>query len=56
MRIALTGGSGGIGRAVIAMALQRGDTIVSIDRVAPAAQQDRVHQTENCGGRAHPQG
>src|SRR5262245_56067116 len=35
MKIAITGGSGGIGRAITAMALQRGDTIVSIDRVEP---------------------
>src|SRR5262245_35268486 len=33
MRIAVTGGSGGIGRAIIAMAVARGDSIVSIDRV-----------------------
>jgi nucleoside-diphosphate-sugar epimerase len=35
MKIALTGGSGGIGRAVVAQALARGDSVVSIDRVAP---------------------
>jgi nucleoside-diphosphate-sugar epimerase len=35
MIIALTGGSGGIGRAVTALALAEGHTIVSIDRVAP---------------------
>jgi nucleoside-diphosphate-sugar epimerase len=35
MKIAVTGGSGGIGRAIIAKALARGDTIVSIDRVEP---------------------
>jgi UDP-glucose 4-epimerase len=34
MKIALTGGSGGIGRAVIAQALPAGHSIVSIDRVA----------------------
>ena len=34
MRIALTGGSGGIGRAIIPLALSRGHSIVSIDRVA----------------------
>lgn len=33
MKIAVTGGSGGIGRAIIAMALARGDSVVSIDRV-----------------------
>jgi nucleoside-diphosphate-sugar epimerase len=35
MKIAVTGGSGGIGRAIIALALARGDSIVSIDRVEP---------------------
>lgn len=35
MKIAVTGGSGGIGRAIIDMALPRGDEIVSIDRVEP---------------------
>ena len=33
MKIALTGGSGGIGRAIIELALARGDTVVSVDRV-----------------------
>lgn len=33
MKIAITGGSGGIGRAITEQALARGDTIVSIDRV-----------------------
>lgn len=36
MKIAITGGSGGIGRAITEMALARGDSIVSIDRVEPA--------------------
>ena len=35
MKIALTGGSGRIGRAIIELALQRGHSIVSIDRVQP---------------------
>jgi nucleoside-diphosphate-sugar epimerase len=35
MIIALTGGSGGIGRAVTTLALAEGHTIVSIDRVTP---------------------
>jgi UDP-glucose 4-epimerase len=35
MKIAITGGSGGIGRAITSMALSRGDTVVSLDRVAP---------------------
>lgn len=33
MKIAITGGSGGIGRAITELALARGDSIVSIDRV-----------------------
>jgi nucleoside-diphosphate-sugar epimerase len=37
MHIAITGASGGIGRAVVAMALEQGHTAVAIDRVAPAA-------------------
>lgn len=37
MKIALTGGSGGIGRAITAQALHQGHSVVSIDRVAPAA-------------------
>lgn len=36
MKIALTGGSGGIGRAITAQALRQGHSVVSIDRVAPA--------------------
>ena len=36
MKIALTGGSGGIGRAIIEQALRRGHSVVSIDRVAAA--------------------
>jgi nucleoside-diphosphate-sugar epimerase len=35
MKIAITGGSGGIGRAIAEQALARGDEIVSIDRVEP---------------------
>ena len=36
MRVALTGGSGGIGRAIAAELLRRGDSVVSIDRAPPA--------------------
>lgn len=36
MRIALTGGSGIVGAAIIEQALARGDTVVNIDRAAPA--------------------
>jgi UDP-glucose 4-epimerase len=37
MKIAITGGSGGVGRAIIAMALEQGHSVVNIDR-APAAE------------------
>ena len=37
MKIAVTGGSGGVGRAITDMALAQGHEIVSIDRVAPVA-------------------
>ncbi len=36
MRIAITGGSGGVGRAVIKLALTQGHSVVSIDQVRPA--------------------
>ena len=36
MKIALTGGSGTVGRAIIERALARGDTLVSLDRALPA--------------------
>lgn len=36
MRIAITGGSGGVGRAVIKLALAQGHSVVSIDQVRPA--------------------
>jgi nucleoside-diphosphate-sugar epimerase len=36
MKIALTGGSGGVGRAIVAQAVRDGHSIVSIDRVAVA--------------------
>ncbi len=36
MRIAVTGGSGGIGRAVTEMALAQGHGVLSIDRIPPA--------------------
>jgi nucleoside-diphosphate-sugar epimerase len=35
MRIAITGGSGGVGRAIIELALAQGHAVVSIDRVRP---------------------
>jgi UDP-glucose 4-epimerase len=42
MKIAITGGSGSIGTAIIAQALQRGDSIVNIDRKAPAEPDESV--------------
>ena len=36
MKIAVTGGSGSIGRAIVALALEQGHGIVSIDRAPPA--------------------
>lgn len=42
MKIALTGGSGGIGRAITEHALKRGDTMVSIDRVSPPEPRENV--------------
>jgi UDP-glucose 4-epimerase len=42
MKIGITGGSGGIGRVIIAMARQRGDTLVSVDRVEPQTREDGV--------------
>lgn len=45
MKIALTGGNGGIGRAITAQALRQGHSVVSIDRVAPAdgEEQDNLY-------------
>ena len=45
MKIAVTGGSGRVGGAVIRMALKRGDSVVSIDRVNPADQEARSNLT-----------
>ena len=42
MKIAVTGGSGGIGRAITDFALKRGHQIVSIDRVVPAEPRNEV--------------
>src|SRR3989442_15496785 len=37
MRIAVTGGAGRIGRAVVELALSQGHSVVSIDRAPPAS-------------------
>ena len=42
MKIAITGGSGGIGRAIADLALTQGHQITSIDRVAPTDIKDGV--------------
>ncbi len=42
MKIALTGGSGGIGQAIIAEALSQGHTIVNVDRAPPPKKQRGV--------------
>src|SRR5258705_392902 len=39
MRIAVTGGSGRIGAAVVSLAVAQGHQVVSIDRVTPSAEQ-----------------
>jgi nucleoside-diphosphate-sugar epimerase len=41
MRIALTGGSGGIGRVIAAEAFRRGHSVVSIDRTPPGEVQEQ---------------
>jgi nucleoside-diphosphate-sugar epimerase len=41
MKIAVTGGSGKVGQAIVEMALAQGNSIVSIDRVAPNQNADR---------------
>ena len=42
MKIGITGGSGTVGSAIIARGLERGDTLVSVDRVAPKEATDGV--------------
>jgi nucleoside-diphosphate-sugar epimerase len=46
MRIAVTGGSGRIGAAVVNLAVAQGHQVVSIDRVAPPAEQARRQGVE----------
>lgn len=45
MKIAITGGSGGVGRAVTKEALDQGHTVVSIDRVLPDAPTEHENLT-----------
>lgn len=45
MQIAITGGSGRVGRAVVELALSQGHSVVSIDRVAPPEDAARPHVT-----------
>jgi UDP-glucose 4-epimerase len=42
MRIAITGGGGRVGRAVIELALRQGHRVVSIDRATPVERQDQT--------------
>lgn len=42
MKIGITGGSGLVGRAIIDLALARGDTLVSVDRAEPKQPHDGV--------------
>jgi nucleoside-diphosphate-sugar epimerase len=41
MKIALTGGSGGVGRAITKLALERGHSLVSIDRIGPSPEEHK---------------
>ncbi len=50
MKIAVTGGSGGIGRAITDMGLNRGHQIVSIDRVTPPERRDGVNYLQADAG------
>ena len=44
MKLAITGGAGGVGREITAQALARGDEVVSIDRAGPFAAQEGLRQ------------
>ncbi|HZY48451.1 MAG TPA: NAD(P)-dependent oxidoreductase [Devosia sp.] len=44
MKLAITGGAGGVGREIMAQALARGDEVVSIDRAGPFAAQEGLRQ------------
>jgi len=46
MKLAVTGGNGGIGRAIIEQALGRGDEVVSIDRTEPGEPRAGVRQIQ----------
>ncbi|MEO7841521.1 MAG: NAD(P)-dependent oxidoreductase [Anaerolineales bacterium] len=45
MKIAVTGGSGRIGKAIVEMALSQGNSVVSIDRVQPEGSNDQSEVT-----------
>lgn len=45
MKIAVTGGSGRIGKAIVEMALSQGHSVVSIDRVKPESNHDQADIT-----------
>ncbi len=46
MKLAVTGGNGGIGRAIVEQALARGDEVVSIDRTEPGEPRPGVRQVQ----------
>jgi UDP-glucose 4-epimerase len=46
MQLAITGGSGGIGRAIVALAVQQGHRVVSIDRTLPTTPEPDVTYLE----------
>jgi UDP-glucose 4-epimerase len=45
MKIAVTGGMGSVGRAVVDMALAQGHAVVCIDRVAPSSESNKSDLT-----------
>jgi UDP-glucose 4-epimerase len=55
MKIAVTGGSGNIGRAVIEMALAQGHRVVSIDRAPPSQDAAIRQRNKNSSARDEPQ-
>ena len=46
MRIAITGGGGELGRTLLPYLIEQGHSVVSIDRVAPAASPPAVHRPD----------
>ena len=50
MKIAVTGGIGSVGKAVVDMALAQGHSVVCIDRVAPGGVTSRKPALRNVDG------